>query len=338
MKARVLILHTGGTIGMCASPDGYLTMAGFGAVIERALRAPAAAPLPAFDVVEHAQLIDSANLRPTHWSAIANDLLARWDDYDGVVVLHGTDTMAWTASALSFMLRGADKPVILTGAQIPFGEPRSDAMQNLHTALMLAAGGQIREVCVYFNHRLLRGNRSRKLKSTAFDAFDSPNWPHLADVGIAIDIHRESLLPTTARAFKVPIFDPEAVAVLPIYPGVSARIVDAMLDSPAVRGLILRSYGVGNAPDADPLLMDALARAVARGVVVLNTTQCVSGAVEQGAYATGAALNRIGVVPGTDLTLEAAFAKLHFLLATEPDAAVVRERLGQNLCGESGQA
>lgn len=334
MKARVLILHTGGTIGMCASPDGYRPLAGFGAVLERELRAPAAAQLPAFDVVEHGQLIDSANLRPTHWSAIANDLIGRWDDYDGFVVLHGTDTMAWTASALSFMLRGADKPVILTGAQIPLGEPRSDAAQNLHSALMLAAGGAIREVCVYFNHRLLRGNRSRKLKSTAFDAFDSPNWPPLAEVGIAVDIHRERLLSTTARDFKVPTYDPEAVAVLPIYPGISARVVGAMLDSPAVRGLILRSYGVGNAPDADPRLMDTLARAVARGVVVLNTTQCVSGAVEQGAYATGAALNRIGVVPGADLTLEAAFAKLHFLLATEPDVAAVRERLGQNLCGE----
>jgi L-asparaginase len=292
------------------------------------------AAMPAFDVVELDELIDSANLQPAHWVAIANALIARWDDYAGFVVLHGTDTMAWTASALSFMLRGLDKPVILTGAQIPLVEPRSDAPDNLSTALTLAASYPIREVCVYFNRRLLRGNRSRKLRSTGFDAFDSPNWPHLADVGIQIMLHRDRLLPATARDFLVPAFDREAVAVLPVWPGMPARVVDALLDGPAVRGLIQRSYGVGNVPDADAALMDALARAVARGVVVLNTTQCVSGAVDQGAYATGAALNRIGVVPGADMTLEAAFAKLHFLIAggAAPDA--IRATLGQSLSGE----
>jgi L-asparaginase len=332
MKPRVLVLHTGGTIGMGASPDGYRPMAGFGEVLARQRYAQAA--LPAFDVVELDTLIDSANLQPAHWGAIAQALLARWDDYTGFVVLHGTDTMAWSASALSFMLRGADKPVILTGAQIPLVAPRSDAPENLQTALLLAAGYPIREVCVYFSRRLLRGNRASKLKSTAFDAFDSPNWPHLAEVGIDIALNREALLPASARDFVVPAFDAEAVAVLAVYPGISARVVEAVLDSRALRALVLRTYGVGNAPDADPRLMDALARAVGRGIVVVNTTQCASGGVDQGSYATGASLARIGVVPGADMTLEAAFAKLHFLIATgaAPDAA--RAIIGQSLSGE----
>lgn len=308
-------------------------MAGFGQLLGRQLRTTAA-ELPAFDVVELDTLIDSANLRPAHWSAIATALLARWDDYAGFVVLHGTDTMAWSASALSFMLRGSDKPVIFTGAQIPLIEPRSDAPRNLQTALILAAHHPIREVCVYFDRRLLRGNRSSKLKSTAFDAFDSPNWPPLADVGIDIALHHEMLLPASSRDFVVPDFNAEAVAVLPVYPGISARTVDAVLDSPSVRALVLRTYGVGNAPDADQPLMDALARAVARGIVVVNTTQCAIGRVHQGSYATGASLAGIGVVAGADMTLEAAFAKLHFLSAGGATPAALGATIGQALSGE----
>lgn len=239
----------------------------------------------------------------------------RWADFDGFVVLHGTDTIAYTASALSFMLRGTDKPVILTGSQIPLVAPRSDATENLQASILLAACASIREVCVYFGRRLLRGNRCSKLKSSAFDAFDSPNDPWLAEVGIDIDVHCDRLLPQGSRAFTVPAFDAQEVVVLQIYPGIPARVVEAVLGSQAVRGLILRCYGVGNAPDADPQWMVVLAAAVARGIAAVNTTQCPTGSVAQGAYATGTTLGRIGVVPGGDMTLEAAFAKLHVLLA-----------------------
>ncbi|MBT0962393.1 asparaginase [Denitromonas sp. IR12] len=331
MNARVLILHTGGTIGMTGSPDGLRPMAGFGAALGAQLRATGA---PDCDIVELAPLIDSANLQPAHWRHIAEALLSRWADYAGFVVLHGTDTMAWSASALSFMLRGADKPVIFTGAQIPLLQPRSDAAGNLRAALEIAAGGAVREVGLLFGQRLLRGNRSRKLKSVAFDAFDSPNCLPLADIGIDITVHRERLLAPAERRFTLPAFDAEAVAVLPVWPGLPARVVDALLESPAVRGLILASYGVGNVPDADAALIDTLARAVDRGVVVLNTSQCPTGPVAQGAYATGAVLNRIGVVPGGDMTPEAAFAKLHVLLAEGGDAAAVRAQIGRPLCGE----
>lgn len=334
MGGRVLVLHTGGTIGMEASPDGFRPMPGFGERLAGELPARAGGAVPAFDVVQLDALIDSANLQPEHWATIARALLDRWDDYAGFVVLHGTDTMAWTASALSFMLRGADKPVILTGAQIPLLAPRSDAVANLHTALLLAAEAAVREVCVFFDRQLLRGNRSRKLKSSAFDAFGSPNCPPLGVAGMDLVLHPERFLPARARQFIVPRFDPDAVAVLTIHPGVRARALDALLDSPAVRGLVLRSYGVGNVPDADQALMAGLARAVGRGVVVVNTTQCESGGVAQGAYATGAALNRIGVLSAGDMSLEAAFAKLHFLLATETDVETVKTLFGEPLCGE----
>lgn len=334
MARRVLVLHTGGTIGMAASADGFRPMAGFGEVLRRRLAAGSGAALPECEVIELGELIDSANLQPAHWRAIAEALIARWEDYDGFVVLHGTDTMAWTASALSFMLHGTDKPVILTGAQIPLLTPRSDAPGNLETALLLAAEGDLREVGLYFGGRLFRGNRSSKLKTDRFDAFGSPNFPPLAEVGIGIDIHRTRLLSARRREFSVPRFDPEAVAVLTVYPGIPARMVAAVTDAPRLRGVVLRSYGVGNVPDADPRLIDALGAAVARGVVVVNVTQCAEGSVAQGTYATGVALERAGVVAGGDMTLEAAFAKLHFLAARGDAPAAIREQMGRALCGE----
>lgn len=332
MSEGVLVLYTGGTIGMERGTDGYRPMPGFGAVLRRYL--DSVPGLPRTDLVEMAQPIDSANLQPAQWTAIAARLNARWEDYRGFVVLHGTDTMAWTASALSFMLRGADRPVILTGAQIPLVEPRSDARANLETALILAARLASGEVGLFFGRQLLRGNRSIKSSSTAFDAFASPNAPALADAGIDLCIHTQHLLPIGTRDFQFPSLDSRAVSVLVVHPGLSASQVDALTNDPALRGLILCSYGVGNLPDAEPGLLDALARAITRGVVVVNRTQCAHGSVAQSAYATGAALQRIGVVPASDMTLEAAFAKLHVLLATYADPAQVRLRFAEALCGE----
>ncbi len=332
MSARVLVLHTGGTIGMAASPEGFCPMPDFAAQLRRM---PATGTdVPAFDVVELGKPIDSANLCPTHWSAIARTLVECWDAYAGFVVLHGTDTLAWSASALSFMLRGGDKPVILTGAQIPWLAPRSDAPANLQSALCLAVQPALREVAVFFGRQLLRGNRSRKLDSTAFDAFGSPNYPPLATVGIDVRLHADHLLPPGECRFVVPDFDPEAVAVLTLHPGLSARNVEATLANPRTRGLILQSYGVGNVPIANTALLAALTEAIARGVIVLNTTQCLRGRVAQEAYATGSPLTRIGVIAGADLTPEAAFAKLHFLLASERDPDAVKRQLGHALCGE----
>ncbi|MBS4017319.1 asparaginase [Azonexus hydrophilus] len=328
---KTLILHTGGTIGMVAAADGYRPTPGFPARLRAALAARDGKRLPDVDIVELPP-IDSADLRPGHWPTIARALLDRWDDYTGFVILHGTDTMAWSASALSFMLRGTDKPVILTGAQIPLGEAGSDALANVDGALHFTAVDPVPEVAIHFGGRLLRGNRSRKLAATEFAAFDSPNDLPLAEAGGPAQ--RDRILSPGEKCFVVPEFDDQAVAVLTLHPGIAARTVDAVTANPRVRGLILQTYGVGNAPQGDRELMAALERAAARGIVLVNTSQCLIGGVSQETYATGAALARIGVVAAGDMTLEAAFAKLHCLLASENDAAKVRQGLSQCWCGE----
>lgn len=327
---RILILHTGGTIGMAAAADGYRPLAGF----PERLRQRLTDATTDYDIVELPP-IDSADLRPGHWPAIADALLAHWDSHAGFVVLHGTDTMAWSASALSFMLRGGDKPVILTGAQIPLDEVGSDALDNVRGALHFAASPALREVSIYFGGRLLRGNRCRKLAATRLAAFDSPNYPPLGEAGAGFVLHHDRLLAAGERCFNLPSYDDQAVAVLTLHPGFPAALVDALSANPRLRGIVLQTYGVGNAPQGDRALMAALERAAARGIVLLNVTQCLHGGVSQETYATGSALARLGVVAGGDLTLEAAFAKLHLLLATSDDPAAVRRGLEESWCGES---
>jgi len=333
MKRKILIIYAGGTIGMQASDTGYVPVTGFEQLLRQQLRAGATQQLPDFEVLELEQLIDSSNLQPHHWTELAQLIADRWQQYDGFILLHGTDTMAYTASMLSFMLRGSDKPVIVTGSQIPLSELRNDALDNLITSLVLAGNYDLHEVCIYFSGRLLRGNRSCKLKSTGFDAFDSPNFSWLAQVGIHIDLHSNLLLEQEPPNFKCPDINPDAVVVLPVYPGLSARVAEDMLNHSDVKGMVLLTYGVGNPPDANSELMTVLEQAIKRGVTVVNVTQCLQGKVSQGAYATGSVLNRIGVLPGSDLTLEAALTKLHYLIATET-AEQVPHLMQQSLCGE----
>lgn len=330
---KTLILHTGGTIGMAAAPGGYRPLPGFPERLRQHLEAHLSNRLPDYDIIELPP-IDSADLRPGHWPAIARTLLDHWHDYTGFVILHGTDTMAWSASALSFMLRGTDKPVIFTGAQIPLIEADSDALANVEGALHFAATEPVREVGLYFGQRLLRGNRSRKLATTRFDAFDSPNYPPLAEIGSTITLHRERIASPGEKQFVIPEFDDQAVAILTLHPGIAGAAVDALTANPRVRGLILQTYGVGNAPQGDRELIAALEHAAARGIILVNSTQCLIGGVSQETYATGTALARIGVISAGDMTLEAAFAKLHFLLASASDTDSVREGLRQSWCGE----
>lgn len=338
MKRQILILYTGGTIGMKSSAQGYAPDDGFEALLDTRLRLQQSPDsihqLPDYHVVKFSQLIDSSNLMPADWTQIGQTLNDNWNNYDGFIVLHGTDTMAYTASALSFILQGMNKPVIITGSQIPLSELRNDALDNLVTSLILAGNYDIPEICIYFNGRLLRGNRSKKIKSAELDAFDSPNFPWLGQVGIHIDIQKKLLLKPGQPDFNLPHCNPNRVVIMPIYPGISARVIDALLDSDEVRALILQSYGVGNPPDKNTAFIASLERAGNNGVVLLNTTQCLQGSVNQGAYATGATLNRIGVTPAADLTLEAAFTKLHFLIGMGDDAATIRKNITRPLCGE----
>lgn len=328
MTRKLLMIYTGGTIGMVASGQGYVPSPDFRGRLQRHLA------LPGLDVIELDRLIDSANLTPSDWAGIARVLVNHWNNYDGFVVLHGTDTMAYTASALSYMLRGCDKPVILTGAQIPLDQERTDALGNVTTALAMAAMPQLQEVCICFRNRLLRGNRARKISTNGLAAFDSPNAPWLGEAGIDIRLREELLLPPGHPDFLIPEFDNRAVAALTLYPGIPAALLQATLELPGLQGLIIHSYGAGNPPDANPALIRALEYGINQRITILNITQCLQGPVSQNAYATGAALNRIGVVPGSDLTPEAAFAKLHYLLATGHKGRELQNGLLQSLAGD----
>ncbi len=333
---RVLMLYTGGTIGMQPSPQGYVPCAGLAERLEAHLALGDPYRLPAFDVVEMQPLIDSAELMPEAWNRLVAALESHWQAYDAFVILHGTDTMAYSAAALSFMLGALNKPVIFTGSQIPLGEPRSDALNNVVSALQLAAHPATPcEVGLVFHDRLLRGNRARKVRTQGLDAFDSPNFPWLAEIGIGITFPQPSALLSGVPHFAPLQLDDEAVAVMPLHPGMSLRRAKALLEDAALKGLVLYSYGVGNPPSFDGELLDALKAANERGVALLNVTQCAQGEVVQGAYATGAALNQAGVIAGGDITLEAAVAKLTVLIGQGLSGPALRRALSAPLRGEA---
>ncbi len=331
-KRSIYVSYTGGTIGMQRSAHGYIPVSGH---LQRQL---ALMPefhrqeMPDFTIHEYHPLIDSSDMSPTDWQTIASDIEANYDLYDGFVILHGTDTMAYTASALSFMLENLNKPVIVTGSQIPLAELRSDGQTNLLNALYLAANYPINEVSLFFNNKLYRGNRSTKAHADGFDAFASPNFPMLLEAGI----HIKHITPLTELTHTGPLIvhdiSPQPIGVITLYPGISAEVVANFLRQP-VKALILRSYGIGNAPQKEDLLSE-LKLASERGIIVINLTQCFSGQVNMGGYATGNALANAGVIGGSDMTLEAALTKLHYLLSADLSPEEVRQRMQQNLRGE----
>ena len=330
---QVGVIYARGTVGMGRTAAGYAPLPDFGATLA-ALLGSVADALPRYTLHAYPDPIDSSNAAPQDWQRIGRDIAARYDDYDGFVVLHGTDTMAYTAAALSFMLQGLRKPVIVTGSQIPLGEARSDALQNLVTALHLAAADGINEVALYFNQRLLRGNRATKVSASRMQAFDSPNYPWLAEAGIGIRFNESALLPRAAQErFELPVYTAGRILPFRFAPGVPLAALQALLGLKP-QALILQCYGAGNAPDNDPALFALLARAHESGVVSVACSQSLHGEVALDAYAAGSGLARAGVAGARDMTFEAAFAKLHhlFALGLEPDA--VRMEVARNLCGE----
>ncbi|MGC9394773.1 MAG: asparaginase, partial [Anaerolineae bacterium] len=331
---RVYIICTGGTISMQQTADGYAPAPGYLAAQLAAMPELRDAAMPDYTIHEYDPLLDSANMTPAEWLKIAQDIVTHYDAYDGFIVLHGTDTMAYTASALPFMLHGLAKPVILTGSQLPLWEVRNDARENLITVMVIAANYPIPEVCLYFGDKLLRGCRAVKVNAVGFDAFDSPNYPPLGAVGIHIDVHWENVLPPPAPgSLTVQPLSAAYVGTLRLFPGMHPHIIANAL-RPPLQGLILETYGVGNGPVTNRTFMAALEDAISRGVVVVDCTQCLKGMVDMEGYATGSALEKIGVISGFDMTVEAALAKLAYLFNRCDDVAIVKQQMQVNLRGE----
>jgi len=335
MRKNIYIAYTGGTIGMRPSKTGYVPAPGFLAETLKSMPEFNRVEMPAFTLQEYPNLIDSSDMSPRDWQFIANDIQAKYDAYDGFIILHGTDTMAYTASALSFMLENLGKPVIVTGSQIPLAELRSDGQENLLNALYIAANYPIAEVSLFFNNRLYRGNRSRKVDADGFDAFDSPNFPPLLEAGIAIRLKAGTISQSDATLLNVSNITSQPVGVVSLYPGISADVIKNTLQQP-VRALILLSYGVGNAPQSESILSQ-LAYASEHKIIVVNCTQCLRGKVNMQGYATGMALRDVGVISGADMTPEAALAKLHYVLSQDLDYETSKQLMQRNIRGELTQ-
>ena len=336
-SSDILIIYTGGTFGMVHDDSGALVAFDFQKIPEKI---PSLKSLNiSITVISFEKPLDSSNMGIPEWQELAEIIKDQYDRYDGFVVLHGTDTMTYTASAISFMLEGLNKPVIITGAQLPISAIRSDARANLVSALEIAAAREnghpvVPEVCIYFDYRLTRGNRTYKKRSNQFEAFGCENYPLLARVGINIDYNRPAIKPFDpgARLNLKKIFD-QNVFILRITPSLSEQFVRKVLQMPGLRGLILETYGSGNAPTA-PWFLDLLRTAAGRGIILYNVSQLVGGVVNQGRYETSKYLMELGVVSGSDITIEAAWVKFMFLLGTEREQEMVRKKLAESICGE----
>ncbi len=326
------VAYTGGTIGMQQTENGFAPAKGFLTKTVKAMPEFYHDEMPEFFINEYSPLIDSSNMQPADWQRIADDIKANYDNYDGFVILHGTDTMAFTASALSFMLQNLSKPVIVTGSQIPLSQLRSDGQANLLNALYIAAKYPVLEVALFFNNSLFRGNRTTKVHADGFNAFSSPNYPALLEAGIKISQKVKANQPATHQELEVISIKPQPIGIVLLYPGISVELLKNILQQP-VKALILRTFGVGNAPES-PELLEVLREADQKGIVLVNLTQCIQGRVNMSGYATGNALAKSGVISGADLTIEAALAKLHVLLSQNLSSEQIKSSMQTNLYGE----
>ena len=337
-NTSILIIYTGGTIGMVNDPvTGALVPIDFRHIsnqVPELRRFGFNLESVTFDPV-----IDSSDVSPDTWLRIAETIFKEYDRFDGFVVLHGTDTMAYSASALSFMLSGLEKPVIFTGAQLPIGVLRTDGKENLITAIEIAAErvngmAMVPEVCIYFENKLLRGNRTIKSSAERFNAFASPNLQPLAEAGLQIRYNSNIIrYPTVRQSLTLERTLDTRVAVLRLFPGIRQETVQAILNAKGIMGIILETYGTGNAPTVEWFLNE-LRMFIERGGIVLNVTQCQAGRVEMGLYETSAALLRVGVIGGSDITTEAAVTKMMVLLGCCLPAERVSTLLAKPLCGE----
>lgn len=332
---RVYIAYTGGTIGMKRTSDGYAPVPGHLGEQLAAMPELKDSQVPRYRLEEYEPLLDSANMAPSNWRRIGEDIRRHYDDFDGFVVLHGTDTMAYTASALSFLLENLAKPVILTGAQIPLVEIRNDAHDNLLAAMILAGTEAIPEVCLLFGNRLLRGNRSRKVSAAGLDAFASGNYPTLGTIGVRLQVDWALVRPQPepGHRFQVQEIGNPHIGAVRLFPGIRPEVLRNFL-RPPLCGLVLEAYGAGNGPVRDPEFLEALREATERGVVIVDCTQCLEGTVHLEAYATGRGLSRAGVISGLDMTAEAALTKLYYLFGKGLGPEEVKCHMQSDLRGE----
>jgi len=327
---KIFILYTGGTIGMVETPDGYAPKHGF---LEQKLRdmTKDMKNIAPYNIVEYSPLLDSANMTPRDWSRIGSDIAKVYDNYDAFIIIHGTDTMAYTASALAFMLENLDKPVIVTGSMISLQDERNDGRNNLLTSLSLATKYKIPEVVICFSNRVLRGCRTTKVSSNAIQGFGSPNYPPLGKAGVTIDLDEQLILDYPSDPFKfLPINPKKKVAVVKLFPGITDKYLDGVMKGGPFHGIILETFGIGDAP-TDKKFIAKIAQFVKIGVIVVNVSQCSVNENE-----TGTMLKKAGVVTGLDMTTEAALAKTYFLLSNleDPTHEMIEKLMKFNIHGE----
>ena len=333
MRKRILIIYTGGTIGMKRTEKGYSPLEGYLSEAIASIDDMRHEDAPLWDLHEMKPLLDSSDITVKEWNRIASVIYDNYIGYDGFVVLHGTDTMAYTASALSFILDGLDKPVILTGSQIPLSEIRSDGRDNLVTSLLIASEGVVKEVCLYFSGKLLRGNRSTKMSADALVAFASPNFPPLAEVGITVKYNNSALLVPKGTGLKLRPFSNVPIGVLKVFPGIQFGLFETIMTD-KLSGIVLETFGAGNIPSTGGELIPIIRKAFDSGSVITVCSQCPSGTVTLGAYETSSALKAAGAVSGLDMTTEAAVTKLYYLFSIGISKDEIKNKMEENLRGE----
>ncbi len=337
--SKVLLIYTGGTIGMNRNPrTGALEPFNFEHLLQNV---PELVQLNMLvDSYQFTPPIDSSDMSPRLWTELSHVIADRYADYDGFVVLHGTDTMAYTASALSYMMENLTKPIIFTGSQLPIGQLRTDGKENLITSIEIAASkdekghAMVPEVGIFFNGHLLRGNRTTKQSADEFNAFESFNYPHLVDAGVNITYHRERMLkPNFSRPLTPHYRLDNNVIIFSLFPGIREDLIRHIIHTPNLKSIVMRTFGSGNAPQ-NPWLLNALREGTRNGKVIVNISQCMQGRVEMGRYDTGYKLQEVGVVSGYDSTVESAVTKLMFLQSHYDDPEQIRYYMNQNIRGE----